>query len=126
MERASDMRGSVERKTRNEKRKTAETGQTTTADTSVSTVFIFRCSFFVRYAAWRLRRTGFWTRPLRIALALTLMRTTRPFTTARTFWMFALNLRAVIPVVLVPTPPRYLALPRWVFWLPKVVFLPVK
>jgi hypothetical protein len=30
-----------------------------------------------------LRRTGFCTMPLRIALALTLMRTTRPFTTAR-------------------------------------------
>src|SRR5439155_20426428 len=64
--------------------------------------------------------------PLRIALALTLMRMTRPLTTARTFWMFALNLRAVMPVILVPTPPRYLALPRCVIWLPKLVFLPVK
>jgi hypothetical protein len=64
--------------------------------------------------------------PLRIALVLTLIRTIRPFTTARTFWMFGLNLRAVIPVTFVPTPPRYLALPRWVIWLPKVVFLPVK
>src|SRR5439155_12126817 len=64
--------------------------------------------------------------PLRIALALTLMRMTRPLTTARTFWMFALNLRAVMPVTLVPTPPRYLALPRCVIWLPKLVFLPVK
>src|SRR3954462_14211264 len=40
--------------------------------------------------------------------------------------MFGLNLRAVIPVTFVPTPPRYLALPRWVIWFPKVVFLPVK
>src|SRR5678815_3503616 len=31
-----------------------------------------------------------------------------------------------MPVILVPTPPRYLALPRWVFWRPKLVFLPVK
>src|SRR6185295_13051186 len=31
-----------------------------------------------------------------------------------------------MPVILVPTPPRYLALPRWVFWFPKLVFLPVK
>src|SRR6266568_2472710 len=31
-----------------------------------------------------------------------------------------------MPVILVPTPPRYLALPRWVFWCPKLVFLPVK
>src|SRR5882757_11478143 len=72
-----------------------------------------------------LRRTGLTTMPQRIALALTLIRTIRPLTTARTFWMFALNLRAVMPVVLVPTPPRYFALPRWVIWLPKVVFLPV-
>src|SRR4051794_6183060 len=64
--------------------------------------------------------------PLRIALVLTLIRTIRPSITARTFWILGLNLRAVIPVTFVPTPPRYLALPRWVIWLPKVVFLPVK
>ena len=29
-------------------------------------------------------------------------------------------------LVFVPTPPRYLALPRWRILLPKVVFLPVK
>src|SRR3954464_13684252 len=68
------------------------------------------------------RRTGLTTMPMRIALAETLMRPILPFTTARTFWIFGLNFRAVIPVVLVPTPPRYLALPRWVFWFPKVVF----
>jgi len=44
----------------------------------------------------------------------------------KTFWMFGLNLRAVMPVILVPTPPRYLALPRCVTWLPNDVFLPVK
>jgi len=62
------------------------------------------------------------TKPLRNALALTLILTTCPSTTARTFWIFGLNLRLVMPVTLVPTPPRYLALPRWVIWLPKVVF----
>src|SRR4051794_12009649 len=61
-----------------------------------------------------------------MALVLTLMRTIWPSTTARTFWMLGRNLRDVIPVTFVPTPPRYLALPRWVIWLPKVVFLPVK
>ena len=59
-----------------------------------------------------MRCTGLTITPLRIALALTLIRQMRPFTTARTFWMLALNFRAVMPVVLVPTPPRYLALPR--------------
>src|SRR5205823_367461 len=68
-------------------------------------------------------RTGFTITPLRIALVLTFTRTIRPSITARTFWIFGLNLRAVIPVTLVPTPPRYLAFPRWVIWLPKVVFL---
>src|SRR3954467_10626810 len=63
---------------------------------------------------------------MRMALALTLMRTILPFTTARTFWILGLNLREEMPVILVPTPPRYLALPRWVFWCPKLVFLPVK
>src|SRR5207253_8785949 len=61
-----------------------------------------------------------------MALALTLMRMILPSTTARTFWMLGLNLREEMPVILVPTPPRYLALPRWVFWCPKLVFLPVK
>src|SRR3954468_1697706 len=63
---------------------------------------------------------------MRIALALTLMRTILPPTTARTFCIFGLNLREEMPVILVPTPPRYFALPRWVFWCPKAVFLPVK
>src|SRR4051794_18190576 len=72
------------------------------------------------------RLTGFTTRPLRMALVLTLMRTIWPSITARTRWMFGRNLRAVMPVTFVPTPPRYLALPRCVIWLPKVVFLPVK
>src|ERR1700744_110902 len=31
-----------------------------------------------------------------------------------------------MPVIFVPPPPRYLALPRWVTSLPNVVFLPVK
>src|SRR3954451_9499901 len=61
-----------------------------------------------------LRRTGFTTRPCLIALALTFTRTIWPSMTARTFWMFGLNVRAVMPVTLVPTPPRYFALPRWV------------
>src|SRR5205814_2640209 len=39
--------------------------------------------------------------------------------------IFGLNFRAVMPVIFVPTPPRYLALPRCVIWLPKVVFFPV-
>src|SRR5687768_7399834 len=64
--------------------------------------------------------------PLRIALALTRTRTIRPSITARTFWRLGLNLRGDMPVILVPTPPRYFALPRMVFWRPMVVFLPVK
>src|ERR1700722_19147575 len=40
--------------------------------------------------------------------------------------MFGLNLRLLMPVIFVPTPPRYLALPRWVTLFPKLVFLPVK
>src|SRR3954468_4376879 len=61
-----------------------------------------------------------------MALALTLIRLTCPSITARTVWMFGLNLRCEMPVIFVPTPPRYLALPRVVFLRPNMVFLPVK
>ena len=37
--------------------------------------------------------------------AATFIRTTLPFTTTRIFWMLALNLRADLPVILMPTPP---------------------
>src|SRR3990172_2006335 len=47
-----------------------------------------------------------------MALAETLTLHTFPSMTARTFCMLALNLRFVMPVILRPTPPRYLALPR--------------
>lgn len=60
-----------------------------------------------------------------MALAETLIRQTLPSITARTFWMFGLNLRLDIPVTLRPTPPRYLALPRRAMLLPDTVFLPV-
>src|SRR5882672_4951777 len=75
---------------------------------------------------FQFRRLGLVIRPILIAFALTLSRTICPLSRARTFWMFGRNLRAVMPVTLVPTPPRYLALPRWVIWFPNVVFLPVK
>jgi hypothetical protein len=74
----------------------------------------------------KLRLRGFWTRPIRIALAETLILQTVPLTTARTFWMFGLNLLLVMPVIFLPTPPRYLALPRLTMLLPKLVFFPVK
>src|SRR5215213_2701488 len=61
-----------------------------------------------------------------MALVLTLMRWTEPSITARTVWMLGLNLRLERPVIFVPTPPRYLALPRVVFLRPNWVFLPVK
>jgi len=61
-----------------------------------------------------------------MALVDTLRRTILPPIRARTFWILGLNLRLVRPVTLVPTPPRYLALPRWVYWRPVVVFFPVK
>src|SRR4051794_28612296 len=40
-------------------------------------------------------------------------------------WRFGLKTRRVMPVHLVPTPPRYFALPRWVTLLPNDVFLPL-
>src|SRR4051794_10817076 len=43
-------------------------------------------------------------------------------------WMrcrFGLNVRREMPVHLVPTPPRYFALPRVVMWLPNDVVLPL-
>src|SRR5262245_19303795 len=40
-------------------------------------------------------------------------------------WRFGLNVRRLKPVVFLPTPPRYLALPRSVLWLPNDVFLPL-
>src|ERR1700761_5072572 len=40
-------------------------------------------------------------------------------------WRFGWNVRRLTPVVFLPTPPRYLALPRSVFWLPNEVFLPL-
>jgi hypothetical protein len=61
-----------------------------------------------------------------MALAETLILQTLPSTMARTFWMFGLNLRLVTPVMFLPTPPRYLALPRLAIELPADVFLPVK
>ena len=51
---------------------------------------------------------------MRIALVETLMRCTEPSTIAVTVWMLGRKRRLVLPVILVPTPPRYLALPRWV------------
>ncbi len=74
----------------------------------------------------QLRFGGLTTSPIRIALAETLIRQTLPSTTARTFWMFGLNLRRVTPVTFRPTPPRYLALPRRAMLLPLRVFRPVK
>ena len=39
-------------------------------------------------------------------------------TVTRIRWRFGLNFRFVMPVIYVPTPPRYFALPRIVTWLP--------
>ena len=71
-------------------------------------------------------RSGLTTRPIRIALAETLIRQILPSTTARTRWMFGLNFRLVIPVTFLPIPPRYFALPRREMLLPERVFFPVK
>src|SRR5947207_1404924 len=40
-------------------------------------------------------------------------------------WRLGLKVRRLTPVVFLPTPPRYLALPRVVMWLPNDVFLPL-
>jgi hypothetical protein len=61
-----------------------------------------------------------------MALAETLILQTLPFTTARTLCIFGLNFLFVLPVTLLPTPPRYLALPRRAMLLPDMVRLPVK
>ena len=37
---------------------------------------------------------------------------TTPSTTHRTFCRFGLNFRRLVPVIFLPTPPRYFALPR--------------
>jgi len=72
------------------------------------------------------RFDGLTTKPLRIALALALTRTTLPSMTARTFCTLGLNFRFVLPVIFRPTPPRYLALPRCVYERPARVDFPVK
>jgi hypothetical protein len=80
-------------------------------------IFRISASKFTRvhfYAAGILRCLGLRTRPPRMALVETLMRTIWPLMTARMRWMLGLNFREEMPVILVPTPPRYLALPRWV------------
>jgi hypothetical protein len=61
-----------------------------------------------------------------MALAETLILQTLPLTTARTFCIFGLNFLLEMPVTLLPTPPRYLALPRLAILLPDTVRLPVK
>ena len=76
--------------------------------------------------AFQFRLIGFTISPMRMAFVETLIRQMRPSMTARTRWIFGLNLRLVLPVTLVPTPPRYLALPRWVYCRPLGVRLPVK
>src|SRR4051812_1444270 len=40
-------------------------------------------------------------------------------------WRFGLKVRRLMPVIFVPTPPRYFFLPRVVTWLPNEVFLPL-
>ena len=60
-----------------------------------------------------------------MALADTFTRVTLPLTTARTFWMFGLKRLRVIPVIFLPTPPKYFALPRRTILFPKTVFFPV-
>ena len=59
-----------------------------------------------------LHSIGFATRPLRIRLTGTKRRTTLPSSTTRILCRFWRNRRRVMPVVLRPLPPRYLALPR--------------
>jgi hypothetical protein len=59
-------------------------------------------------------------------LAETLILQALPLTTTRIFWRFGLNFLLVTPVIFLPTPPRYLALPRRAMLLPLTVRLPVK
>lgn len=74
----------------------------------------------------QIRFGGLVISPIRMALVETFTLTTRPSITARTRWMFGLNFRLLRPVILRPTPPRYLALPRRVIEPPARVVLPVK
>src|SRR5262245_40247610 len=64
--------------------------------------------------------------PRRRNFAATLRRTLRPSTMARTFWTFGLNVRLVLPVVFLPTPPFDFARPRSVYWRPARVRLPLR
>ncbi len=72
-----------------------------------------------------MRLGGLMISPLRMASVETLIRTTLPSMTARTLWIFGLNVRLVFDVTFRPTPPRYFALPRRLYRRPAVVFLPV-
>src|SRR5262245_8530376 len=60
-----------------------------------------------------LRRIGLVTRPCRMARTLAKIRVGVPSITVVTGCRFGLNWRFLIEVVLTPTPPRYLALPRY-------------
>src|SRR5262245_29151106 len=55
---------------------------------------------------------GRWTRPLRMHWAQTRDRLVSPSTTTLMRWRFGLNIRLLVPVIFLPTPPRYLAFPR--------------
>src|SRR4051794_25482305 len=71
------------------------------------------------------RLTGFLISPLRMALTATRIVLTSPSTSTFTRCRFGKNRRLVVPVIFRPTPPRYLALPRYRFLLPPTGFLPV-
>ena len=60
-----------------------------------------------------------------MALAETLILQALPLTMARTFCRFGLNVRLLMLVIFLPTPPRYFAFPRRVIERPNRVFLPV-
>jgi hypothetical protein len=60
--------------------------------------------------------SGFVIFPLLMHLVQTRTRRLVPPTVERTFCRFGRNLRFVFPVTLTPTPPLYLARPRYVYW----------
>jgi hypothetical protein len=79
----------------------------------------------VVYVVWMMGRMGFCTTPLRKQCTQILILVEPPPGMATwIFWMFGLNLRAVMPVIFFPTPPDFLALPRREIRRPATLRLP--
>lgn len=80
----------------------------------------------MRGKVWTFPSTSRVMTPERMTEVATRMRRVSPLGSQMLiFWRLGLKVRRLTPVVLMPTPPRYLALPRRVMWLPKVVFFPL-